>query len=107
MAEALTSGQWGYPIQGLGSYGGAEEKKPRFMRFTSQQVQAHLQQSASWWPRLATTASDRAMRPVATLAVLVLVGAGACVGGLGVCALWPHYNAQKQTATETLPRQRN
>ena len=32
----LTSGQWGYPIQGLGSYGGAEEKKPSFMRFTSE-----------------------------------------------------------------------
>ena len=34
----LTSGQWGYPIQGLGSYGGAEEKKSSFMRFTSQQL---------------------------------------------------------------------
>ena len=36
----LTSGQWGYPIQGLGSYGGEEEKKPSFMRFTSEQVNA-------------------------------------------------------------------
>ena len=32
----LASGQWGYPIQGLGSYGGAEEKKPSFMLFTSE-----------------------------------------------------------------------
>ena len=37
MTSVLTSGQWGYPIQGLGSYGGAEEKKPSFMRFTSEQ----------------------------------------------------------------------
>ena len=34
----LTSGQWGYPIQDLGCYGGAEEKKPIYMRFTSRQV---------------------------------------------------------------------
>ena len=34
----LASGQWGYLIQGLGSYGGAEEKKPSFMRFTSEQT---------------------------------------------------------------------
>ena len=40
MTSVLTSGQWGYPIQGIGSYGGAEEKKPSFMRFTSEQVNA-------------------------------------------------------------------
>ena len=40
MTSVLTSGQWGYPIQGLGCYGGAEEKKPSFMRFTSEQVNA-------------------------------------------------------------------
>ena len=34
----VTSGQWGYPIQGLGSYGGAEEKKPSFNWFTSEQI---------------------------------------------------------------------
>ena len=28
-------GQWGYPIQGLGSYGGAEEKKPSSIRLIS------------------------------------------------------------------------
>ena len=31
----LTSGQWGYPIQDLGCSGGAEEKQPGCMRFTS------------------------------------------------------------------------
>ena len=36
----VTSGQWGYPIQGLRSYGGAEEKKPSFNWFTSEQVNA-------------------------------------------------------------------
>ena len=36
MTSVQTSGQWGYPIQGLGSYGGAEEKKPSSMRFTSE-----------------------------------------------------------------------
>ena len=38
MTSVLTSGQWGYAIQGLGSYGGAEEKKPSCMWFTSKQV---------------------------------------------------------------------
>ena len=36
----VTSGQWGYPIQGLRNYGGAEEKKPSFNWFTSEQVNA-------------------------------------------------------------------
>ena len=43
MTSVLTSGQRGYPIQGLGSYGRAEEKKPSFMRmmwFTSKQLNA-------------------------------------------------------------------
>ena len=37
MTGVLTSGQWGYPIKGLVNYGVAEEKKPSFMRFTSEQ----------------------------------------------------------------------
>ena len=40
VTSVLTSGQWGYPIQGLGSYDGAEEEKPSFMLFTSEQVNA-------------------------------------------------------------------
>ena len=38
MSSVLTFGQWGYPIQGLGSYGGAEEEKPSSMRVTSDSV---------------------------------------------------------------------
>ena len=34
VSGVLTSGQLGYPIQGLGSYGGAEEKQSGCMRFT-------------------------------------------------------------------------
>ena len=37
VSSVKTLRQWGYPIQGLGSYGGAEEKKPSRVRFTSQQ----------------------------------------------------------------------
>ena len=36
MPSVLTFGQRGYPIQGLGSHGGAEGKKPSIMRFTSE-----------------------------------------------------------------------
>ena len=32
-------GPWGYPIQGLEIYSGAEEKRPRCMRLTSQHKQ--------------------------------------------------------------------
>ena len=54
MTSVLTSGQWGCPIQGLGSYGGAEEKKPSFMRFTSEQSQICRRVAARFdrpWPR--------------------------------------------------------
>ena len=34
VSSVQTFGQMGYPIQGLGSYGGAEEKKPSCTRFT-------------------------------------------------------------------------
>ena len=37
MSSVLTFGQLAYPIQGFGSYGGAEEKGPSCMRFTSEQ----------------------------------------------------------------------
>ena len=35
MPSVLAFGQWGYPIQGLGSYGGAEET-PQPYAFTSE-----------------------------------------------------------------------
>ena len=38
VSSILTFGQWGYPIQGLGSYGEAEEKESSCMWFTSEQV---------------------------------------------------------------------
>ena len=37
MSSVLDFGQWGYPIQDLGSYGRAEEKKSSSMLFTSEQ----------------------------------------------------------------------
>ena len=40
VSSVLTSGQWGYPIQGLGSYGRATEKKHSCMLFTFEQVNA-------------------------------------------------------------------
>ena len=36
MSRVLPFGQGGYPIQGLGSYDGTEEKKASSMRFTSE-----------------------------------------------------------------------
>ena len=40
VSSVLTSGQWGYPIQGLGGCRGAEEKKSSCMWLTSDQVNA-------------------------------------------------------------------
>ena len=40
VTSVLTSGQWGYPIQGLGSY--AEEEKSSFMLFTSEHLKQNL-----------------------------------------------------------------
>ena len=37
VSSALSFGPSEYPVKGLGSYGGAEEKKSRRMRFTSEQ----------------------------------------------------------------------
>ena len=50
MSGVLTVGQWGYPIQGLGSHCGAEEKKPSSM-FTSEQ--ARPAQHTRWAARKA------------------------------------------------------
>ena len=38
VSSVLNFGQWGYPIQSLGSYGRAEEKIPRIMLFTSEHL---------------------------------------------------------------------
>ena len=63
----LTSGQWGYPIQGLGCYGGAEEKKPGYMRFTSRQGGARRRGPPGGLPapdgERARVGSERVRRP--------------------------------------------
>ena len=54
MSSVLAVSQCGCPILHLGSYGGAEEKKPsRSMRFTSEHPGPHLAWPPSAWPHSA------------------------------------------------------